>query len=47
MSAKLLIVLRRHRGLSFRPRDVWDDLWQLQLGGSITMHVFDTPPARV
>ncbi|TBU23182.1 hypothetical protein BD311DRAFT_819838 [Dichomitus squalens] len=27
--------------------DVWDDLWQLQLGGSITMHVFDTPPARV
>ncbi|KAI0693436.1 hypothetical protein C8T65DRAFT_744710 [Cerioporus squamosus] len=27
--------------------DVWDDLWHLQLGGSITMHVFDTPPARV
>ncbi|KAI1794892.1 hypothetical protein LXA43DRAFT_882893 [Ganoderma leucocontextum] len=27
--------------------DVWDDLWQLQLGGSITMHVFATPPARV
>ncbi|RDX50325.1 hypothetical protein OH76DRAFT_1482460 [Lentinus brumalis] len=27
--------------------DVWDDLWHLQLGGSITMHVFDTPPTRV
>ncbi|KAI1784677.1 hypothetical protein LXA43DRAFT_1077285 [Ganoderma leucocontextum] len=27
--------------------DVWDHLWQLQLGGSITMHVFETPPARV
>ncbi|PIL22811.1 hypothetical protein GSI_15506 [Ganoderma sinense ZZ0214-1] len=27
--------------------DVWDDLWQMQLGGSITMHVFEIPPARV
>ncbi|KAI0755235.1 hypothetical protein C8Q80DRAFT_1094329 [Daedaleopsis nitida] len=27
--------------------DVWDDLWQIQLGGSVTMHVFETPPARV
>ncbi|KAL7280151.1 hypothetical protein ACG7TL_006570 [Trametes sanguinea] len=27
--------------------DVWDNLWQQQLGGSITMHVFKTAPARV
>ncbi|KAI0373739.1 hypothetical protein BV20DRAFT_1049676 [Pilatotrama ljubarskyi] len=27
--------------------DVWDNLWQQQLGGSITMHVFETAPARV
>ncbi|KAI0632418.1 hypothetical protein C8Q77DRAFT_922881 [Trametes polyzona] len=27
--------------------DVWDNLWQHQMGGSVTMHVFETPPARV
>ncbi|KAI0669238.1 hypothetical protein C8Q78DRAFT_203779 [Trametes maxima] len=27
--------------------DVWDNFWHEQLGGSITMHVFDAPPARV
>ncbi|KAH9889995.1 hypothetical protein C8Q73DRAFT_147103 [Cubamyces lactineus] len=27
--------------------DVWDNLWQHQLGGSITMHRFDSPPSRV
>ncbi|KAH9851526.1 hypothetical protein C2E23DRAFT_732734 [Lenzites betulinus] len=27
--------------------DVWDNLWQQQMGGSITMHLFETPPARV
>ncbi|KAI0357437.1 hypothetical protein OH77DRAFT_100776 [Trametes cingulata] len=27
--------------------DVCDNLWQQQLGGSITMHVFETAPARV
>ncbi|CDO68248.1 hypothetical protein BN946_scf184842.g11 [Trametes cinnabarina] len=27
--------------------DVWDNLWQQQLGGSITMHAFKTAPTRV
>ncbi|KAH9933217.1 uncharacterized protein BXZ73DRAFT_46467, partial [Epithele typhae] len=27
--------------------DVWDNLWQRQLGGSVTMHTFETSPARV
>ncbi|KAI0826772.1 hypothetical protein BC628DRAFT_1319286 [Trametes gibbosa] len=27
--------------------DVWDSLWQCQMGGSVTMHLFETPPARV
>ncbi|KAI8978791.1 hypothetical protein BD414DRAFT_538707 [Trametes punicea] len=27
--------------------DVWDNLWQQNLGGSVTMHVFQTAPARV
>ncbi|KAI0771188.1 hypothetical protein BD413DRAFT_476314 [Trametes elegans] len=27
--------------------DVWDNMWQIQLGGSVTMHTLETPPARV